>query len=236
MSAADPIAPGAALLHFRLRERASTSVWKADDTRGGKQVALKILARQLPKDPSKRDGLIREVRQGAALYHSFLVNIIEVATAGDILLLVMDWIDGKTISAHVRGRALERTEFFRLAYQIVDSIKLLHAKNVVHGNIAGDSVMINAAGMAKVGGLNLTNLMTRREGQASTFQQKGNDARAVAYMTPEQISNQPVSQQTDIFSLGLVLYEAATGRLAYQAPTAGEIARKIVDEQPPSPK
>ena len=236
MSAVDPIAPGAALLHFRLRERGSGSVWKAEDTRSGKQVALKILARQLPRDAAKRETLIREVRQGAALYHSFLVNIIEIATAGDILLLVMDWIDGKTISAHVRGRPLDRTEFFRLAYQIVDAVKLLHAKNVIHGDIAGDSVMINAAGMARVGGLNLTNLMTRREGQASTFQQKGNDARAVAYMTPEQISNQPVNPQSDIFSLGLVLYEAATGRLAYQASTAGEIARKIVDEQPPSPK
>ncbi|HEY8848392.1 MAG TPA: serine/threonine-protein kinase, partial [Thermoanaerobaculia bacterium] len=222
MSAVDPIAPGAALLHFRLRERASGSVWKAEDTRSGKQVALKILARQLPRDAAKRETLIREVRQGAALYHSFLVNIIEIATAGDILLLVMDWIDGKTISAHVRGRPLDRTEFFRLAYQIVDAVKLLHAKNVIHGNIAGDSVMISSAGMARVGGLNLTNLMTRREGQASTFQHKGNDARAVAYMTPEQISNQPVNPQSDIFSLGLVLYEAATGRLAYQASTAGE--------------
>ena len=81
MSAVDPIAPGAALLHFRLRERASGSVWKAEDTRSGKQVALKILARQLPRDAAKRETLIREVRQGAALYHSFLVNIIEIATA-----------------------------------------------------------------------------------------------------------------------------------------------------------
>src|SRR5438445_9942247 len=109
--------------------------------------------------------------------------------AANSRLPVMGWIERKPVSAHVWGRRLDRTEFFRLAYQIVDALKLLHAKNVVHGNIAGDSVMISAAGMAKVGGLNLTNLMTRREGQASTFQQKGNDARAVAYMTPEQISN-----------------------------------------------
>src|ERR1700694_997226 len=120
MSAVDPLAPGSTLLHFRLRERATSSVWKAEDTRTGKLVALKILSRQLPKDATRRDSLIREVRQGAAVYHSFLVNIIEVVTAGDILLLVMDWIDGKTISAHVRGRALDRTEFFRLAYQVVD--------------------------------------------------------------------------------------------------------------------
>ena len=236
MSAVDPFAPGKSLLHYRLVERVTSSVWKAEDTRSGKPVALKILSRQLPKDPTKRDTLVREVRQGAALYHSFLANIVEIVTAGDALLLIMEWVDGKPLTMTVRGKALDRAAFFRLAYQIVDATKLLHAKNVIHGNIAGDSILITASGMAKLSGLNLTNLMPRREGQISAFQQKGNDARAVGYMAPEQITNQPVSPQTDIFSLGLVLYETATGRLPYQAPTAGEIARKVVDEQPPSPK
>jgi cytochrome c-type biogenesis protein CcmH/NrfG len=236
MSAVDPFAPGQSLLHYRLVERVTSSVWKAEDTRSGKAVALKILSRQLPKDPTKRDTLVREVRQGAALYHSFLANIVEIVTAGDALLLIMEWVDGKPLTTTVRGKALDRAAFFRLAYQIVDATKLLHAKNVIHGNIAGDSILITASDMAKLSGLNLMNLMPRREGQISAFQQKGNDARAVGYMAPEQITNQPLSPQTDIFSLGLVLYEAATGRLPYQAPTAGEIARKVVDEQPPSPK
>src|ERR1700694_3157848 len=117
MSAVDPLSPGSALLHFRLRERATSSLWKAEDTRTGKLVALKILSRQLPKDAARRERLIREVRQRAAVYHSFLVNIIDVVRAGDILLLVMDWIDGKPISEHVRRRAVDRSEFFRLAYQ-----------------------------------------------------------------------------------------------------------------------
>jgi tetratricopeptide (TPR) repeat protein len=235
MSTVDPFSPGSTLLNFRLGERAANSVWQAEDTRSGKRVAVKLLSRQLPKDAARRDTLVREVRQGAALYHSFLVSIQEVALAGDALLLVMEWIDGQSISARVRGRAFDRTEFFRFAYQIVDALKMVHAKNLIHGNIAGDSIMVAPSGQAKLCGLNLGNLMTR-QGQPSAYQQKGNDPKAVSYMAPEQISNQPVTAQTDIFSLGLVLYEAATGKAAYQGAGAAEIARKIVDEQPPSPK
>src|SRR2546425_1817249 len=116
MSAVDPFAPGKSLLQYRLVERVTSSVWKAEDTRSGKQVALKILARQLPKDPTKRDTLVREVRQGAALYHSFLANIVEIVTAGDALLLIMEWVDGKPLTTTVRGKALDRAAFFRLAY------------------------------------------------------------------------------------------------------------------------
>ncbi len=235
MSAVDPFSRGASLLTFRLGERVSGSVWQAEDTRNGKKVALKILSRQLPKDPAKREALIRDVRLGAAMYHPSLVNISEVAAAGEALLLVMEWIDGQPISARVRAGALNRAEFFRVAYQIIDALRLLHAKNLVHGNVAGDSILVLRSGQAKLCGLNLSNLV-QRQGQPSAFQQKSSDARAMAYMAPEQISNQPVTAQTDIFSLGLVLFEAATGRLAYQGANAAEIARKVIGEQPPSPK
>ena len=235
MASVDPFSPGSALLNYKLGERVSSSVWRAEDTRNRKKVAVKILSRQLPKDPSRREGLVRDVRLGAALYHTSLVNIQEIAPAGDALILVMEWIDGQSISARVRSRPLDRAEFFRVAYQVVDALKLLHAKNIIHGNIAGDSILVTPSGQAKLGGLNLSNFLTR-QGQPSGFQQKGSDARAVSYMAPEQISNQQVTAQTDIFSLGLVLYEAATGRLAYQGANAAEIARKVVEEQPPSPK
>src|SRR6266540_1376241 len=213
MASVDPFSPGSALLNYKLGQRVSTSVWWAEETRTGKRVAIKLLSRQLPKDPARREALVRDVRLGAALYHQSLVNIQEIAPAGDALILVMEWIDGQTISARVRSKPLDRAEFFRVAYQLVDVLKLLHAKNMVHGNVGGDSILISANGQAKLCGLNLSNLMPR-QGQPSTFQQKGNDLRAVSYMAPEQISNQGVTSQTDIFSLGLVLYEAATGRQA----------------------
>lgn len=235
MSTIDPASTGTILQNFRLIERASGSAWRAEDTRNGKSVAVKFLSKGLPKDAARREALIRDVRQNAALYHSFLVAIQEVVAAGDSLLLVMEWLDAQPISKHVKGKPLDRTEFFRIAYQIADALKLLHAKNIVHGNIAGDSILILPTGQAKLAGLNLGNILPR-QGQPSQFQQKGNDLRAVSYMAPEQITNQAVGPTTDIFSLGLVLYEAATGRMPYQAATAADVAHKIVEEHPPSPK
>ncbi len=236
MSLVDPFVPGATLLTYRLVERVGTStVWRAEDTRLGKKVAVKILAKQLPRDAAKRDTLIRDVRLGGAIYHTSLVNILEIAPAGDALIMAMDWFEAQPASALFTGKPADRTTFFRIAYQLADALKLLQAKNLIHGNIAGDSVLVAENGAVRLAGLNSTNLLAKREG-ASGFQQKGSDPRAVAYMAPEQIRGEPLTPQSDIFSLGVVLYEIATGRLPYVAASAGELARKIVDEQPASPK
>jgi hypothetical protein len=236
MSSVDPFVPGSTLLTYRLVERVGTSsVWRADDTRTGRAVAVKVLAKQLPRDPAKRDALLRDVRVGGALFHTSLVNIIEIAPAGESLLLVMEWFDGQPVSAVFRDKPADRTAFFRLAYQLADALKLLQAKNLIHGNITGDSVLVNAGGYLRLGGLNVGNLLSKREAP-SFYQQKSNDLRAVSYMAPEQIRGEPLTPQSDLFSLGIVLYEIATGRLPYVAPSAQEMARKIVDEQPSSPK
>jgi hypothetical protein len=236
MSSTDPFVAGESILSFRLLERVSASVWRAEDTRSGKTVAVKVLTKQLPRDPAKREEVIRAIRQGAALYHASLVTIIEVTPADDALLLVMEWFDGLPVSTAYRGHAAGRTEFFRVAYQLADAVKLMHGKNMLHLNIAGDSVLVGANGQVKLAGLNAATFLPRREGQGSAFSLKGSDLNAASYMAPEQITNQPVTTQTDVFSLGIVMYEVATGRRPYLSATAADVARKIVDEQPPSPK
>lgn len=236
MSSIDPFVAGGNIQSFHLIERVGASVWRAEDTRNGKIVAIKVLTKQLPRDAARREAVIRDIRQAAAIYHPSIVTFIEVATADDALLLVMEWFEGQPVSTAYRGRAAERTEFFRVIYQLADAVKLLQAKNVLHLNIAGDSVLVAASGQVKLAGFNATTFLPRREGQGSAFTQKGNDPDAVSYMAPEQITNQPVTTQTDVFSMGVIMYEVATGRRPYLAPSAGEIARKIVDAQPPSPK
>lgn len=233
----DPLSPGTELLQYRLAQRISSSVWRAEDTRSGKAAALKILTRQMPKDPARREEALRQVRLGAALYHPFLVPIHDVIVAGDVLAMVMDFIpDAQPLTAWLRGEPRDRQEFFRIAYQLGDVVKLLQARNMVHGNITGDAVMIQPNGQVRLGGLNLLNLLPRKEGSSSpAFQQKGSDPRSVAYMAPEQIAGQVVDFRTDVFSIGVVLYELATGVLPWTATSAGDIARAIVEGQPRSP-
>jgi tetratricopeptide (TPR) repeat protein len=163
------------------------------------------------------------------------VPIHEVAVVGDNLLMVMEVVEGKSLTKHGAGNALGRDEFFRLAWQLVDVVKYLHVKTIIHGNVSGDSVMVMPNGQLKLGGLNLLNLQ-RRDGGSSIYQQKGSDARAVAYMAPEQITGQAADERSDIFSTGVVLYEMATGRLPFPGNSATDVARAIVEGQPVSPK
>jgi hypothetical protein len=236
MSNIDPFVAGGMIASFRLLERVGASVWRAEDTRNGKTVALKVLTKQLPRDAARRDAVIREIRQGAALYHSSIVTILEITPADDALVLIMEWFDGLPIATACRGRAAVRTEFFRVIYQLADAVKLMQGRNILHLNIAGDSVLVAPNGQVKLAGLNALTFLPRREGQGSAFSQKGNDPNAVSYMAPEQITNQQVTAQTDVFSIGVIMYEVATGRRPFLAASAAEIAHKIVNEQPPSPK
>ncbi|HET7707857.1 MAG TPA: protein kinase [Thermoanaerobaculia bacterium] len=221
---------------YRLGERLGTSVWKAVDSRNEKPVALKILTKQLPKEPAKRDAFLREVRVAAALYQTFLVPIQEVVPIGDNLLLVMDFIEAQAFAKRLGGKPADRPEFFRLAAQLTDAVRFLHTKGLVHGNINADSVMVTTAGQVKLGGLNLFNLLPRPDGISPQFQQKSADARSVAYMAPEQITGQKADPRTDVYSIGVVMYEMATGRLPFPATSAGDLARAIVEGNPVSPK
>lgn len=220
---------------FLVGERVGSSVWLAEDTRNSKQVAIKLLTRQLPKEPQKRDALIREVRVAAALYHTFLVPILEFVPHEDNLLMVMDRLDAQPVPRRLQGKPLPRAEFFQLAFQLASVVKYLHAKKIVHGNVNGDAVLVTPEGQVKLGGLNIGNLL-RREHGSSAYQQKGADPRCVAYLAPEQIVSASVDERTDIFSVGSVLYELGTGKLPFPGATAVDIARAVVEGQPLSPR
>ncbi|MEO8382910.1 MAG: protein kinase, partial [Acidobacteriota bacterium] len=220
---------------FLIGERAGSSVWFAEDTRNGKAIAIKLLTRQLPKESAKREALIREVRVAAALYHTFLVPILEILQHEDNLLMVMDRLEAVPVPRKVQAHPSERTEFFQLAYQLASVVKYLHTKNILHGNINGDSVLVTPDGQIKLGGLNTGNLL-RRDHSSNAYQQKSSDARCVAYFAPEQIATSTLEERTDLFSVGTVLYELATGKLPFQGATPVDIARAIVEGQPLSPK
>jgi tetratricopeptide (TPR) repeat protein len=229
MSSNQPLGP------WVIGERVGSSVWIAEDTRNGKKVAIKLLTRQLPKEQAKRDAVVRDVRIAAALYHAFLIPILEITPVGDNLLMVMELVEAEPVARRVAGGALPKAEVLRIGHQLTSVVKYLHMKGLLHGNVAGDSVLVSADGQVKLAGLNMGNLL-RREHSSTLYQQKGSDARAVAYMAPEQISTQTIDEKTDLFSIGVVLYELATGKLPFAGATAADVARAIVEGNPASPK
>lgn len=237
MSQSESLTSGTILGPFRLSQRIGHTVWEAEDTRNGKRIAVKILTRQLPRDQARRDELVRNVRLGAALYHAFLVPVLEIVAAGDVLMLAMELVDGVPIGVRIAGKPLDREVIYRLTCQLAEVLRFLHGKNVIHGNINADSVMITPEGHVRLGGLNANNLLARREGSAhASYLQKENDIRSVAYMSPEQIAGKPPADvRSDVFSLGAVLYEAATGRPPFSGKTAREVAARVVEGQPPPP-
>lgn len=229
MSSNQPLGP------YVIGERVGASVWLAEDTRNGRRVAVKLLTKQLPKDQAKREALIRDIRLAAALYHTFLVPVLEIVPVGDNLLMVMDVVDGQALTRRLGGTPVERQEFFRLAHQLASVVKYLHVKGLLHGNLTGDSVLITSDGQVRLAGLNVGNLI-RREHTSTSYQQKSADPRAVAYMAPEQIASASVDERSDIFSIGVVLYEIATGKLPFSGATAADVARAVVEGNPASPK
>jgi class 3 adenylate cyclase len=231
------LAPGTELLHFRLISRlgdANSSVWKAEDTRNGKNVALKILSRRLPQDPVKRDALVQEVRVAAALHHTGIAAMQEIVQAGDMLVMVMELVEGQPISRAIKRGLPNREQFFRVAFQLADVLNFLHGKGVIHSNISGDDVILLPSGQVKVSGFNLSNLVPKSG--VSMYEAKANDARAVAYMSPEQVTNRGVDLRTDLYSCGVVFYEMSTGKLPFTAGSASELASKIPSDQPANPK
>ncbi len=232
MSASESISPGATLGSFKLVERLGTTTWRAEDGRSGKTVALKILANRLPADAARRETAIRDVRLAAVLQHLNVVVIDEVTAAGEALVMVMPFLEATPLST-VATSAASREAFFRIAWQLNAAMKFLHDKGIVHGNITGDSVLVTPAGEVKLAGMNLSNLLPRREGAPRSLP---DDVRKVAYLAPEQITNQLLDHRADLFSAGVVFYQLATGRLPYQEAQPAELARKIVSDPPASPK
>jgi len=230
---------GGALLHYQLTSKIDPAVnghvWKATDTKLGREVAVKILTRSLPKDPAKREALVREVRLGAAFQHENLVAIREVAVAGDTLFLVMDLLQATPIVEAAKGVPLEPGRLFGVAFQLAEALALLHERGIVHGGLKASSVLQLPDGRVKLGGLGLTNLDRRRESR-SPRGFEGSDPATVRYVSPEQVAGNVPDLRSDIYSLGALLYHLGTGRPLFDGATAEEVAQKITREQPQSPK
>jgi serine/threonine protein kinase/tetratricopeptide (TPR) repeat protein len=228
--------PGSQLQDYQLLEPIGSSpdLWLAEDSRTGSPVALKILSRHLSTNLLRRQELINELRQKAALRHPCLVSIRDVGGAGEILYMTMEVVEGEPLSRILRRGLPDRIQLFRLAYELIAALEYLHGRRLVHGNVAGETVLLTRNATVKLVGFSLANLLDER-GQERA-RRRLLDPEAVAYMSPEAIRGAALDPRSDVFSFGCVMYEALTGRPPFAGATAEEIASAVISGQPASPK
>lgn len=210
-------------------------VWKAEDTRLGRTVAVKILPAALAADPDAINRLRREARTAAQLNHPNIATIHAFEEAGERLFIVMEYVEGEPLTNAIRRGPLPETEVRRIGARIAEALAEAHAKGIVHRDIKPDNVIVNGQrvkvldfGIAKRVGAEASG-----PNDPTAFKtQTGMIIGTVTYMSPEQALGRPVDARTDLFSLGVLLYEAATGRLPFQGQSLTETLMQIARDEP----
>jgi len=240
--------PGARLGHYEILEPLGAGgmgeVYRARDTRLDRDVALKVLPPEMAADAERRLRFEREAKAIAALDHPNIVTIhsVEEATvAGEglpILFLTMQLVDGKPLSELIprQGLALER--FFELSTQLADAVSAAHARGITHRDLKPSNVMVTGDGRVKVLDFGLAKLREEPSAAPSTelptqhVTEEGRILGTVAYMSPEQAEGKPLDHRSDIFSLGIMLYEMASGQAPFRGDTKVSLLSSIVKDVP----
>jgi TolA-binding protein len=211
-------------------------VWKAEDTRLGRMVAIKILPAAVAADADALARLKREARTAAQLYHPNIATIHSIEEDGDRLFIVMELVDGEPLSQLMRRGAMSEADLCRIARGVADALAEAHAKGIIHRDIKPDNVIVSGSrvkvldfGIAKQVGVETQH---GTEGTTAFMTQRGLIVGTVHYMSPEQALGKSLDPRTDIFSLGVVMYQAATGRLPFRGETVTETITQIVRDEP----
>jgi eukaryotic-like serine/threonine-protein kinase len=211
-------------------------VWKAEDTRLGRMVAIKILPPSVAADAESLARMRREARTAAQLNHPNIATIHSIEEADGRLFIAMEFVDGEPLAKLIK-RGMSEAEICRIGRSVADALAEAHAKGIIHRDIKPDNVIVSGSrvkvldfGIAKQVGL------TSGDEKTATFvTQQGMIVGTIHYMSPEQALGKPLDPRTDIFSLGVVLYEAATGRLPFKGDTITETMTQIIRDEPQEP-
>src|SRR5262249_1492770 len=213
-------------------------VYVAEDARHGRRVAFKIVPRNFAADPERVRRFIQEARAASAVTHQNVCTIYDVGETSDHRpFIAMEHVQGQTLAARIGGRPLESALIIDIAGQTADALDEAHSKNIVHRDIKPANIMITARGGVKVLDFGLAKFARAEQilaEDATTLAktESGVVLGTVQYMSPEQALGREVDHRTDIFSLGAVMYEMATGRLPFSAGNAGETLNRIINAQP----
>ncbi len=222
----------------RLGRGGMGEVYKAWDQRLDRSVALKILTGDLARDPDRLQRFTREAKALAALSHPSIVTVFSVEIEVPIPFLTMELVDGKTLSRSIPTGGMPLERFFTLAVAVADGLAAAHDQGIVHRDLKPANIMIDRAGRPRILDFGLARTPSRGPGQpglsatVSLQTEPGVVLGTVGYMSPEQVRGELVDARSDVFSLGLILYEMATGRRAFEATTGPELLSAVLRDTP----
>jgi eukaryotic-like serine/threonine-protein kinase len=234
---------GQTISHYLVTEKLGAGgmgvVYKAEDTRLHRFIALKFLS-DMEQDAVALERFRREAQAASALNHPGICTIYDIGEQDGRPFIAMEYIDGETLRSHINGKPLLLEETLKLGIQIADALDAAHAEGIIHRDIKPANVFVTKRGQVKVLDFGLAKLVPKGIAVNADFSGELPDSTSVAgiisgtpsYMSPEQVRGDNLDQRTDIFSLGLLLYEMSTGRQAFSGGTGGVIIEAVLTRVP----
>jgi serine/threonine protein kinase len=212
-------------------------VYRATDTKLGRDVALKIMPAEMARDADRLARFQREARAVAALNHPHIVTIYSVEEAGGVHFLTMELVDGQPLDRLIPASGLAIEQVVEIAGALADALSAAHEKGIVHRDLKPANVMVTNDGRVKVLDFGLAKDVSASENAEVTRTAAGVTQQGVvmgtpAYMSPEQVAGRAIDHRTDIFSLGVMLHEMSTGRRPFEGSSLAELSSAILRDTP----